>query len=201
VEGISIGTRPDCVSGPVIDLMADLARTRMVWVEYGLQSVHDKTLARINRGHDFACFERAVAATKNKGIKICAHVILGLPGESRADMLQTARKIGEMGIDGVKLHLLYVIKGSKLDSMRRRGEYTCLSQSRYVEIVCDFLELLPPDMIIQRLTGEPHQQELAAPMWSLKKRETLAMIDDMMEKRDSFQGKTHEPAGAGFPPS
>ncbi len=191
VVGLSIGTRPDCVDEPVIDLISSYTEKGMIWVEYGLQTVHDKTLAIINRGHDFACFEKAVTATKNRGVKICAHVILGLPSETKKDMLDTADKIAKMGIDGVKLHLLYVIKGTKLEQMRRRGEYSCLSRSRYLDIACDFLERLPPDMIIHRLTGEPHQDELAAPMWTLEKRKTLAMIDDMLEKKETWQGKTY----------
>jgi len=191
VKGLSIGTRPDCVNKAIIDLIAGYAKKYMIWMEYGLQTVHDKTLALINRGHDFACFEKAVAATKNRGIKICAHVILGLPFETKKDMLETAEKLAEMGIDGVKLHLLYVIKGTELECLHRRGEYKCLSRDEYLNIVCSFLERLPPDMIIQRLTGEPHQAELTAPMWTLKKRETLAMIDDMLEKKETWQGKIY----------
>ena len=199
VVGLSIGTRPDCVNSSIIDLVADYAKKRMTWMEYGLQTVHDKTLALLNRGHDFARFEKAVASTKNRGIKICAHVILGLPYETKKDMLETAEKVADMGIDGVKLHLLYVIKGTRLERMLNRGEYECLSQRRYLNILCDFLERLPPDMIIQRLTGEPHQDELAAPMWALKKRETLAMIDETLEKRDSWQGKVYNVKNIGKP--
>ena len=197
VVGLSIGTRPDCVDGPIIDLIAEYAKKQMIWMEYGLQTIHDKTLHFINRGHDFACFEAAVAATKNRGINICAHVILGLPGETKKEMLETADRIAEMGLDGVKLHLLYVVKGGRLDDLHLRKEYQCLGQNQYVDIVCDFLERLPPEVIIHRLTGEPHGDELAAPMWSLQKRETLAMIDDTLEKRDSWQGKVY---GASAPP-
>jgi len=197
IKGLSIGTRPDCVDGPIIDLIAQYAKNHMIWMEYGLQTIHDKTLRFINRGHDFACFQAAVAATKNRGINICAHVILGLPGETRKEMLETADRIAEMGIDGVKLHLLYVVKGGGLDDLRLKNEYQCMGQNQYVRTVCDFLERLPPEMIIHRLTGEPHGDELAAPMWSLEKRETLAMIDGMLEKRDSWQGKTR---GAVAPP-
>jgi len=188
IVGLSIGTRPDCVSEPVLSLLESYTTDHLIWVEYGLQSANDTTLALINRGHDAACFEKAVAATRNRGIKICAHVILGLPGETRADMMETARFIADVGIDGVKIHLLYVIRGTKLHELYHAGEFTCLGQREYVDIVCDFLERLPGDMIIQRLTGDPHPEELVAPTWSLKKTETLTLIDRTLEQRDAVQG-------------
>ena len=189
VVGLSIGTRPDCVDEPILNLLQGYAKHHHIWIEYGLQSVHDATLALINRGHDFQCFNKAVEATKNRGIKICTHVILGLPNEERGHMLETATKIATMGIDGIKLHLLYVVKGTYLEKLYLQGEYRCLAQQEYVELVCDFLELIPHNMVIQRLTGDPHPEELVAPAWSLKKTETLALIAKTLEKRDSWQGK------------
>ncbi len=190
IVGLAVGTRPDCIDEPVLDLLQDYTSEYLIWVEYGLQSARDSTLACINRGHDVHCFKNAVAATQNRGIKICAHVILGLPHESRSDMLHTAKTITELGIDGIKLHLLYVVKGTHLETLFRRGEYKCLEQQEYVDLVCDFLERIPSDMIIQRLTGDPHPIELAAPHWALKKSETLAKIRNTLEKRDSWQGKS-----------
>ena len=189
IVGLSVGTRPDCVDEPVLDLLQNYAQHHLVWVEYGLQSAHDKTLALINRGHDVQCFIDAVEKTKNRGIKICAHVILGLPRETRKEMLHTAETIQKLGIDGVKLHLLYVVKGTRLESLYRRGEFKCLEQQKYVDLVCDFLERMPPGMVIQRLTGDPHPEELVAPAWSLKKAKTLELIRKTLEKRDSWQGK------------
>ena len=189
VVGLSIGTRPDCVTEAVLALLQDYAQKYLIWVEYGLQSARDATLALINRGHDVQCFKDAVRATANRGIKICAHVILGLPNETRKDMLHTARTISDLEIDGLKLHLLYVVKGTRLEAFYRRGEYRCLEQHEYVDLVCDFLERIPPKMIIQRLTGDPHPEELTAPQWSLEKSETLAQIRATLEKRDSWQGK------------
>lgn len=189
VVGLSIGTRPDCVNEPVLDLLQGYARDYLVWLEYGLQSAHDRTLAFINRGHDLECFKEAVAATRNRGIKICAHVILGLPNEDRSQMLETAKIISNMGINGIKIHLLYVVKGTKLENLYTAGRYRCLEQEEYVNLVCDFLELIPQNMVIQRLTGDPHPEELVAPGWALKKTETLALIKDCLEKRDSRQGK------------
>jgi len=189
VIGLAIGTRPDCVDEPVLALLQDYAKKYLIWIEYGLQSVHDTTLALINRGHDFKCFSQAVAATRNRGLKICAHVILGLPHEGKKHMLATANAIADMGIDGIKLHLLYVVKGTQLADFYGTGKYKCLSQQEYADLVCDFLERLPKNMVIQRLTGDPHPEELVAPLWSLKKAQTLNLIRETLEKRNSWQGK------------
>lgn len=189
VVGISIGTRPDCVNEPILDLLQGYVDNYLVWIEYGLQSANDSTLALINRGHDFSCFKAAVNVTKNRGINICAHVILGLPQERKVHMLQTARAIADMEIDGIKLHLLYVVKGTKLDELYRTNKYRCLEQNEYIDIVCDFLERIPKHMVIQRLTGDPHPNELVAPKWSLKKMETIALIRKTLETRDTWQGK------------
>ena len=189
VVGLSVGTRPDCVDEPILDLLQDYAQHCLVWIEYGLQSASDKTLVLINRGHNVQCFADAVEKTKNRNIKICAHVILGLPHETRADMLHTAATIQKLGIDGIKLHLLYVVKGTRLETLYRQGEFKCLEQQEYVNLVCDFLERISPTMVVQRLTGDPHPDELAAPAWSLKKTETLELIRKTLEKRNSRQGK------------
>jgi radical SAM protein (TIGR01212 family) len=189
VVGLCIGTRPDCVNEAVLSLLESYARKYLIWIEYGLQSAHDKTLAAINRGHDFACFKQAVKATKDRNIRICAHVILGLPGETKADMLDTAQRIAELELDGVKLHLLYVVKGTPMGTLYREGKYRCLEQSEYVGLICDVLERLPENMVIQRLTGDPHPEELIAPQWALRKAETLSLIQETLEKRDSWQGK------------
>ena len=189
VVGLAIGTRPDCVDASILDLLESYADDYLVWIEYGLQSAHDQTLQRINRGHDFECFQKAVSLTRNRGIKICTHLIMGLPGETRKMMLNTGRTIAAMGIDGVKLHLLYVVKGTALETLYRQGDYRCLEQREYVDIVCDVLELLPREMVIQRLTGDPHPEELVAPFWPLQKSQTLSMIAETLKNRDSWQGK------------
>ncbi len=189
VVGMAVGTRPDCVDSRILDLLESYTDRYLVWIEYGLQSAHDQTLLRINRGHDLDCFQKAVAMTRNRGVNICAHLILGLPGETREMMLDTARTIAKIGIDGVKLHLLYVVKGTLLESLYRQGRYRCLDQREYVDIVCDVLELLPKKLVIQRLTGDPHPIELAAPDWSLQKSQTLSMIRETLANRGSWQGK------------
>jgi radical SAM protein (TIGR01212 family) len=189
VVGLSIGTRPDCINEYVLELLQGFAQNHLIWIEYGLQTAREDTLVFINRGHDVQHFKKAVRATRNRGIKICAHVILGLPDETRDDMLHTAQTIAESGLDGVKLHLLYVVKGTRLEDLFRKGVYRCLGQQEYVNLVCDFLERLPSKMVIQRLTGDPHPHELTAPQWALKKTETLKKIRQTLESRDSWQGK------------
>ncbi len=189
IVGLSLGTRPDCVDESVLNLLQEYARDYLIWIEYGLQSVHNETLLKINRGHDFKAFVKAVEATKNRGIKICAHVILGLPGENRDHMLKTAEIISKIGIDGIKIHLLYVIKGTKLETLYNSGKYKCLGPEEYATIVCDFLEIIPRSIVIQRLTGDPHPDELVAPAWSLDRNSTFKLINEILEKRDSWQGK------------
>jgi len=189
IVGLSIGTRPDCVDESVLTLLESYAKDYLVWIEYGLQSIHDRTLAAINRGHDVECFKGAVDKTRGRGLKICAHVILGLPFEDRHDMLATAKAVAAMGIDGIKIHLLYVVKGTRMEKLYLEGEYRCLEQEEYANLVCDFLELLPHDMVVQRLTGDPHPHELVAPEWSLRKNETLSRIKETFAERESWQGK------------
>jgi len=189
VVGLFIGTRPDCVPEPVLDLLQEMARRSLVWVEYGLQSARDATLALIHRGHDAACFLRALEATHRRGIQVCAHVILGLPGESGADARFTADTLAAAGVDGVKLHNLYVVKGTRLDTLFRSGAYRCLERQEYVEQVVDVLERLPAKIVIQRLTGDPHPEELAAPPWSREKAATLKAIHETLERRNTWQGK------------
>ncbi len=189
VTGLAIGTRPDCIDREKLDLIESYTNRYLVWIEYGLQSVHDATLKFINRGHDFNCFKKAVEMTKNRNIKICAHIILGLPGETKDMMLETARIIADLGIDGVKIHLLYIVKGTPLEKLWRDGQYKCMEQREYTDIVCDILEILPQNIIIQRITGDPHPHELVAPQWSLDKSGTFQLIQDTLEKRNSWQGK------------
>lgn len=196
VVGLAIGTRPDCVDEEKLALLDAYSRDKLIWIEYGLQSAHDTTLAAINRGHDVACFTRAVALTRKIApqVKICAHIILGLPGETREMMLEGARFLANLGVDGVKIHLLYVVKGTAMDRLYLDGAYTCMEEEEYVETVCDFLELLPPEMVIQRLTGDPHRDELRAPLWPLKKGATLQRIQETLEARGTVQGSRFKKA-------
>lgn len=188
VAGLIVGTRPDCLPPETIALLGEYARKTYFWLELGLQSPLDRTLKYLGRGHDFAGFVEAVRACKKAGIRISAHVILGLPGESRDEMLSTATVLNDLGIDGVKIHLLHVMKETPLAEMYARGEVSLLERDEYVGLVCDFLERLRPEISIQRLTGDGGRDHLIAPLWSLRKFEVLNAIDYELERRGSRQG-------------
>lgn len=188
VVGLIVGTRPDCLPEEVVELLAEYHRRTYFWLELGLQSPYDTTLARLNRGHDFAAFADAVARCRRRGLRVCAHVILGLPGETRAEMLGTARILNDLGVAGVKLHLLHVMRGTPLAELHARGEVPLLSRDDYVGLVCDFLERLDPRTIVQRLTGDGGRDHLVAPLWSLAKFEVLNAIDAELERRGTRQG-------------
>ena len=188
VVGLIVGTRPDCLPPATIALLAEYARKTYFWLELGLQSRLDRTLDFLGRGHNFSTFEEAVRTCKREGIRVSAHVILGLPGESRNEMLDTAKVLNDLGIDGVKIHLLHVMKETPLAEMYARGEVPMLDRDDYVGLVCDFLERLRPDMSIQRLTGDGGRDHLIAPLWSLQKFEVLNAIDHELERRGSRQG-------------
>ena len=187
--GLSVATRPDCVTHEILELLGSYQKDHLVWIEYGLQSAHDVTLTRINRGHDVACFEESVHMAKKYGLNVCAHIILGLPGETRDMMLQTARFLGRLPVDGVKIHLLYIVKNAPLAMLYKKGEYQCLEKEAYVNLVVDVLECLPSEMVIQRLTGDPAAEELVAPLWAKHKSDTLERIRARLEERDTWQGR------------
>ena len=192
VVGLSIGTRPDCVPDPVLDYLAELARNRLVWLEYGLQSAHNETLAKINRGHTVEQFVDAVQRTRLRGLPICVHIILGLPGEGPEHMLATARFLSRLDIQAVKIHLLYVVRGTVLEKWYRTGKYHCLNREEYVALVARFIASLPPWVIIQRITGDPHPEELVAPEWALDKRQNFQKILEYMKDNNLYQGKNYK---------
>ena len=191
VVGLAIGTRPDCVPESVLRLIESYTHRYQVWVEYGLQSIHERTLALINRGHTYADFVDAVERTKGRGILLCAHVIIGLPGESKADIMETAQAVASLGLDAIKIHSLYIVEGTPLAKLYRQEKFNALAFDEYVALVCDFLEYLPPRMVIQRLVGEGSRDTLVAPLWTLKKAAVLEAIDRELERRNSFQGKRY----------
>lgn len=188
VVGLSIGTRPDCLEEEVLDLLAAYRRHYLVWLELGLQSAHDRTLKRLNRGHDVSCFTGAVAQAAARGLEVIAHVILGLPGEGPQEMAATAAYLAGLPLKGVKIHLLYVSRGSGLARLYQAGAYQCLAEEEYVSRVVDFIELLPPQLVIHRLTGDPHPEELLAPTWCLDKSRVLRRIREEFSRRGSRQG-------------
>lgn len=189
VVGLAIGTRPDCITGEVLELLADYIPRFMVWLEIGLQSANDETLRFINRGHTFQDFLEAYNLSRKYPLLICFHVIIGLPGENRIQILNTANEVARLKPDGIKIHSLYINRGTALERIYREGKFIPLEQKEFVEITCDFLELLPPNIVIQRLTGDPNPKELVAPEWSVRKHETLQLIQKELKMRDSWQGK------------
>jgi len=188
VVGLAIGTRPDSVPESVLELLQDIAKDRFVCLELGLQSAHDRSLVWMNRGHDVDSFTDAVRRSKNRNLDLCAHVILGLPGESHADMLYTADYLAAMNIDGVKIHNLHVVRDTPMEAMYNRGEVPMMTQPDYVNLVCDFLERLPQTYTIHRLTGDAPGEYLIAPDWCVRKHEILAQIKQEFKNRGTSQG-------------
>jgi radical SAM protein (TIGR01212 family) len=188
ILGISVGTRPDCVPATVLDMLTEYHERTYFWLELGLQSSHDRTLAWLRRGHDFATFVTACREARARGLRVCAHVILGLPGESRADMLATAEALAELQVEGVKLHLLHVLNNTPLGDLYVADKIHVMDMDEYVELVVDVIERLPPATLVHRLTGDGPRSQLLAPLWSLKKWEVLNAIDAEFTRRNSQQG-------------
>jgi radical SAM protein (TIGR01212 family) len=199
VVGLVVGTRPDSVPDAVLDLLEEYARTRPVFLELGLQTIHDRSLDWMNRGHHADAFFDAIDRCRGRNLELCAHVILGLPGESRDDMLATARAVAGLPLHGVKIHNLYVVRGTPLEDQYRRGDAAVLGRDEYVSVVCDFLELLPPDMVIHRLSGEAPGDYLVAPDWCRDKPALLRAIDAELVRRDSRQGQHYRPGSPAAP--
>jgi radical SAM protein (TIGR01212 family) len=189
IVGLAVGTRPDCVPDPVLELLQGYARERYVCLELGLQSIHDRSLDWMNRGHHADAFVDAVQRCQGRGLDLCIHVILGLPGETPADMMATATALAALPVQGVKIHNLHVVKDTPLEQMFRAGEVRMLEFAEYVGLVCNFLERLPPGMVIHRLSGEAPPDYLVAPAWCADKPALLTAIQRELERRDSWQGK------------
>jgi hypothetical protein len=188
VVGLAVGTRPDCVPEEVLELLGEYHRRTYFWLELGLQSMHDRTLDFLRRGHDYACFTKAYAAARARGLRVCVHIILGLPGESRDDMLATADAMARLRIDGIKLHLLHILRGTPLGNLYQQGGIAVLEQEEYVSLVADVIERLPASTLIHRLTGDGPRETLLAPLWSLNKWEVLNAIEQELLRRGTCQG-------------
>jgi radical SAM protein (TIGR01212 family) len=192
VIGLSIGTRPDCVPDEVIALVQSYAERKHVWLEFGLQSIHDRTLRFINRGHSRDAFLDAVLRTEGKGIHVCIHIIIGLPGETSEDMLETAGILATLPIQGIKIHSLLALKGTVLGNLFEEGRIALMTREDYVRTVCDILEILSPKMVIQRLTADGYRDIFLGPPWAVHKMEVLNAIDREMERRDTHQGRRYK---------
>jgi radical SAM protein (TIGR01212 family) len=189
VVGLSIATRPDCLPDDVVEYLAELNERTYLWVEMGLQTIHETTSQLINRAHDTQCFLDGVAKLRKHNIRTCAHIIYGLPGETNEMMLETGKAVGAMDVQGIKIHLLHLMKKTPMVKQYDAGLLQFLEMDQYVKLVIDTLELLPPQMIIHRLTGDAPRDLLIGPMWSQKKWEVLNALDDELKARDSWQGK------------
>jgi radical SAM protein (TIGR01212 family) len=186
--GLIIATRPDCLPNDVLEYLHVLHTQTYLWLELGLQSIYDRSLIYLNRRHSYADTVNAVERAHSYGLRLCAHVILGVPGESREEMLDMAGELNRLGVAGVKIHLLHVMKGTRLAELYGHGEVKVMDRDSYAGLVCDFLERLHPAILIHRLTGDGGHDSLVAPLWSLKKFETLNLIDGEMHRRGSQQG-------------
>ena len=188
VVGVAIGTRPDCVPDDVLDLLEELAGRTYLSVEYGMQTMHDKSLDWMNRGHHHDAFLDAMQRSRGRGFEICAHVILGLPGETHEDMMATANELAKSGVDAIKLHNLYAVKRTVLADQVASGEVTLINQEDYVRAVVDFLELTPPHVVVERVSGDAPPDYFVGPEWCLNKSAVRAAIEKEFNRRDSYQG-------------
>jgi hypothetical protein len=194
VVGLSVGTRPDCVPSEVLDLLADYHdQGYEVWVELGLQSSFDHTLKRVNRGHGYAEYHQAVLKAHRRGLKVCTHLMIGLPGENQTHSYITLRRVLAHGVEGLKIHPLHVVKGTRIANEWRRREYIPLALNDYITTICDLIEMTPPEVIYHRLTGTAPANLLLAPSWCGKKWEVLNGIRDELKRRGSFQGSNFIP--------
>lgn len=188
VIGLSIATRPDAISEECLNYLEDLSKRTFLTVELGLQSIHEVTSKLINRGHDLKCFDDCVQKLRNRNINVVVHIINGLPNESKEMMIDTIKHLNRLDIQGLKIHMLHILKNTKLAKLYEENPFSVLSKQQYVEIVVDQLELLKPDIVIHRITGDPNQEDLIEPNWLTKKFTVLNEIDKELEKRKTYQG-------------
>lgn len=189
IVGLAVGTRPDCVPNEVLDLLQSYTEKHYVCLELGVQTIHNRSLDWMNRGHHFDAFVDAMERCQGRGFDLCVHAILGLPGESHQDMMATAETLGAMTFQSIKIHNLHVVKDTPLEGMYERGEVPMLEREEYIQLVCDFLERIPSHLVIHRLTGDAPSNYLVAPKWCLDKANLLREIHEELERRDSWQGK------------
>lgn len=189
VVGLSVATRPDCINEENAELLSGFSKKTYLTVELGLQTVHDKTAERFNRGYGYEVFLKAYKLLKEKNIRVCVHMINGLQGECKEDMLATAKEVGRLCPDAVKIHLLHIVRGTRYAKLYESGEIETLSKEDYIDIVCRQLEYLPQETVIERITGDGGRDTLIAPLWSLDKISVLGGIDKEMSLRNTYQGK------------
>ena len=196
VVGMAIGTRPDCVGNDVLDLLEEFAGRAYLSVEYGMQTIHDRSLDWMNRGHHYDAFLDAMARSRDRGFEICAHVMLGLPGETHDDMLATARELARLRLDAVKIHNLYAVKNTPLAEQVARGEVSLMTRDDYIRTLVDFLELLPPATMVERISGDAPPDYFIGPAWCQDKPAVRLALQAELERRDTWQGKMWESQSA-----
>lgn len=189
VVGLSIATRPDCLPDDVLDLLEGINTKTKLWVELGLQTIHEDTQQLINRAHDYQTFLDGVNKLRERDINVIVHIIVNLPGESLEGMMETAQAVAHLPVQGVKIHMLHLLKKTPMMKLYKEGNLKFMSREEYIKLVADILEILPPEMVIHRLTGDAPRELIVAPLWTLKKWEVLNAIDKELESRDSWQGK------------
>ena len=189
VIGLNIGTRCDCLNKEILDYLEDLSKRTYLTIELGLQSMHNKTLKRINRGHTKEDFTKAVKELKKRNINVVVHIINGLPGETKDMMIETAKYVNSLNVDGIKIHMLYLENDSKLYQEYKENPFHILSKDEYIEIVANQLEYLNKNIVIHRITGDPDKEKLVTPTWLIKKFVVLNHIDKYLKKNDIYQGK------------
>ncbi|MDX6151940.1 TIGR01212 family radical SAM protein [Marinococcus sp. PL1-022] len=198
VVGLSIATRPDCLPDDVVEYLAELNERTYLWVELGLQTVHETTAETINRAHDFECYKEGVDKLRKHNIRVCSHIINGLPQEDHQMMMETAQAVADLDVQGIKIHLLHLLKKTPMVKQYEKGMVEFLGRDEYVSLVVDQLEILPPDMLIHRITGDGPTELLIGPMWSVNKFEVLNEIHKEQVRRHSWQGKYYQPAPAAL---
>ncbi len=189
VVGINIATRCDCISDECLDYLEKLSRKTYLTVELGLQTIHEKTSILINRCHSLDEFEKMVMKLRKRNINVVVHIINGLPYETKEMMLETVKYLNKLDIQGVKIHMLHILKNTKLAELYKTKPFHVLTKEEYVDITCDELEILNPDIVINRITGDPIKEDVIEPTWLIKKFTVLNEIDKELRRRDSYQGK------------
>jgi radical SAM protein (TIGR01212 family) len=189
VVGISIATRPDCLPDDVVEYLAELNQRTYLWIELGLQTVHEKTAKLVNRAHDFPTYIEGVDKLRKHDIRICTHIINGLPLEDRDMMMETAKEVAKLDVQGIKIHLLHLLKGTPMVKQYEKGKLQFMERDAYIQLVADQLEVIPPEMVVQRITGDGPIDLMIGPMWSVNKWDVLNGIDAELARRESYQGK------------
>ncbi|MCT8137254.1 TIGR01212 family radical SAM protein [Anaerobacillus sp. CMMVII] len=192
VVGLSIATRPDCLPDDVVEYLGELNKKTYLWVELGLQTVHQRTADLINRAHDYQTYVDGVEKLRKHNIRICSHIINGLPLENYDMMMETAREVAKLDVQGIKIHLLHLLKKTPMVKQYEKGMLEFMSAQDYIKLVCDQLEVIPPEMVIHRLTGDGPADLMIGPMWSLNKWEVLNGIEAELKSRNSWQGKYYQ---------